>query len=115
MGDVGLFDSDLRDLGFERSERWASGRVRYSLAATPYLTYWVHWDPDREDVLFTWEIALGSYFDSLGLQVGSNEELNQFMFPKFDSRGPADVGFVAQEMDRAERILRSIDFLTAGG
>ena len=46
-----------------------------------------------------------------GLQIGANEELNQFLFPKHDARGPQDIAFVVQEMDRAEDILSHIDFL----
>jgi hypothetical protein len=106
------FLEDLAVLGF----REAGGRgavVQYALRANPFLTYWVHHDTAAETLLFTWEHAIGEYVSSLDLQIGANEELNQFLFPKHDVRGPVDIRFVTDEMDRVEAILRGVD-LTAG-
>lgn len=105
------FLDDLQALGF----REAGGRravVQYALRASPHLTYWVHWDTEAETLLFTWEHAIGEYLSSLGLQIGSNEELNQFLFPKHDVRGAVDIHFVTQEMDRVEQILREVDLIS---
>jgi hypothetical protein len=63
--------------------------------------------------LFTWEFAVGEFFDDRGMQIGSNEALNLFLFPQYDSRGPADVAFVASELDRIELVLRSLNFVDA--
>jgi hypothetical protein len=49
------------------------------------------------------------------MQIGSNEALNLFLFPQYDSRGPADVAFVAAELDRIEQSFRSLDFLDPEG
>lgn len=105
------FLDDLAVLGF----REAGGRrdvVQYALRASPHLTYWVHWDTDAESLLFTWEHAIGEYVSSLDLQIGANEELNQFLFPKHDVRGPVEITFVTEQMDRVEAVLRALDFTT---
>lgn len=108
---VDAFLADLEVLGFRASVERA-GVLQLSCRASAHLTYWVHWDRSAGTALFTWEHAVGEYLSSLGLQIGSNEELNQFLFPKHDVRGPAEIGFVTSEMDRVEEILRAVD-LTA--
>ena len=87
------------------------GEYTYEKSANRYLTYNVHWDPYENQVLFTWEFAIGEFFDARGMQIGSNEALNLFLFPQFDGKGPADVTFVAAELDRAEKLFRAIDFV----
>ena len=111
MDDPGSFQQDLQALGYRAVQDRGLGVVQYSLAQTPYLTYWVHWNTRDGTVLFTWELAIGEMVSELGLQIGSDEHLNQFLFPRHDSRGPQEIAFVAQEMDRVEQILRSISFL----
>ena len=106
------FHRDLEDLGFRFVQEGRGGARQYSKRVSPYLTCWAHHDRSDAQVLVTWEHALGEYLDQLGLQVGSNEPLNQFLFPQRDARGPADVSFVVTEMDRIESILRSIDLLS---
>lgn len=106
------FQRDLADLGFRFVQEGRGGILQYSRRVTPYLTCWVHHDRGDAQVLMTWEHALGEYLDQLGLQVGSNEPLNQFLFPQRDTRGPADASFVVAEMDRIETVLRSIDLLS---
>ena len=46
-----------------------------------------------------------------GDTIAATEELNQFLFPKHDARGPQDVTFVVDEMERAEQILRAVNLL----
>jgi hypothetical protein len=111
VGDEQTFQSDLSALGFRAVQDRGTGIVQFALQATPFLTYWVHWNVNDHSVLFTWEHAIGEYVSGIGFQIGANEELNQFMFPKYDARGPADIAFVVQEMDRAEQLLRTVDFL----
>ena len=105
------FESDLVALGFRLVQDRGSGVIQYARQASDWLTYWVHWNVPQQNVLFTWEHAIGEYMSANGLQIGANEELNQFLFPKHDARGPQDIAFVVQEMDRAEDILAHIDFL----
>jgi hypothetical protein len=104
---------DLLALGFHLVEQTRRGDYQYTKNANRYLTYHVHWDPDKEGILFTWEFAVGEFFDHRGMQIGSNEALNLFLFPQFDSRGAADVSFVAGELDRAEQVFRSLNFIDA--
>jgi hypothetical protein len=111
VADPKEFEADLTTLGFRLVQDRGSGVLQYALQASDWLTYWVHWHVNEQTVLFTWEHAIGEYLSANDLQIGANEELNQFLFPKHDARGPQDIAFVVQEMDRAEQILRSIDFL----
>lgn len=109
MGEADGFRSDLEALGYRLVER--RGKVlQYAHAANRYLTYWVHWDPEERAVLFTWELAIGEYMGDRGLQLGSNEALNSFLFPQYDARGAQDIAFVVGEMERTEQVLRSLDF-----
>jgi len=105
------FESDLAALGFRLVQDRGSDVIQYSWQSSEWLTYWVHWNVAEQSVLFTWELAIGEYMSANGLQIGANEELNQFLFPKHDARGPQDIAFVVQEMDRAEDVLGHINFL----
>ena len=105
------FQRGIEALGYRLVQNRGTGTVQYSLNATPYLTYWIHWHLNDGTVLFTWELAIGEYVSSIGLQIGANEELNQFLFPKYDARGTQDISFVLAEMERVEQILRSLDLL----
>ncbi|HEX9775031.1 MAG TPA: hypothetical protein VGB83_05580 [Actinomycetota bacterium] len=111
MSDAESFRSDLLALGFRPVQDRGTGTIRLSMRATSFLTYWVHWSEREGTVLFTWEHALAEMMSALGLQLGANEDLNQFLFPKHDARGPQEIAFVVQEMDRTEQMLRSIDLL----
>jgi hypothetical protein len=104
------FRDDLQALGF-RPVQERAGITQYALNATRYLTYWVHVSEGDGTALFTWEHAIGEQMDALGLQIGSHEPLNQFMYPSHDARGPQEIQFVVSEMDRVEAILRSVSFL----
>lgn len=115
MTEPEAFERDLQALGFRLVQDRGTGMRQYAAKASPYLTFWVHWDTGAQTVLFTWELAVGEFFSALDMQIGANEELNQFLFPKFDTRGPQDVAFVAQEMDRVERVLGSVSLLAGSG
>ena len=106
------FEDALRDLGFALDRRTRGGE-RYSRTATPYLTYYVQVLEDGT-ALFTWELAIAEYVATLGLQVGSDEHLNTFLYPREDARGPRDGAWVAEQMDRTETLLRSISLAEPG-
>ncbi|TML80851.1 MAG: hypothetical protein E6G04_02310 [Actinobacteria bacterium] len=105
------FESDLIALGFRLTQDRGTGIIQYARQVSDWLTYWVHWNVDEQHVLFTWEHAIGEYMSANGLQIGANEELNQFLFPKYDARGAQDIAFVVQEMDRAEDMLHQVNLL----
>ena len=111
MGDAEGFAADLEALGFRYLGQNRQGEITYEKSANRYLTYHVHWDPVANGVLFTWEFAIGEFFDARGMQIGSNEALNLFLFPQYDGKGPAEVAFVAGELDRAEQLFRAVDFI----
>lgn len=104
-------EADLEALGFRLVEQRRTGDVQFSHNASRYLVYWVHWNPDEDHCLFTWELAIGEFMGDHGLQIGSNDPLNLFLFPSSDARGPATAEFVVTEMNRTEAILRSLNFV----
>lgn len=112
MNDVHPFHEDMTALGFKVMQEDRKGVVQYAMRATKYLTYWLHWDPGKSEALFTWELDIGEFMHDHEMQIGANETLNIFLFPKVDVRGPDDVRFVAGELDRVETALRTLD-LTA--
>ena len=104
------FFEALTELGFRASEERPSRGVRTHVAEpNRYLTYWVHVYDDGS-ALFTWEFAVTDYLMERGIQLGSSESLNLFMFPREDERGPQEAGWLAGAMDRTEARLRSIQF-----
>ena len=103
---MGDFVADLALLGFRRS---GSRRgAEWTHQASPHLVFSIHAEDD-DAVLFTWELAIGEFMNAHGLQIGTNEALNLFLFPQHDARGPADITFVVDEMDRVKKILSSLD------
>lgn len=102
---------DLSDLGFRLIQEGRGGVLQFSRRRSPHLEFWVHYDPNAATILFTWEHAIAEYLATRGMQVGSNETLNQFLFPTHDARGPAEIGFVVNEMDRTEAMLAGLDFV----
>ncbi len=100
----------LTGLGFQPSQEKPSRGARTYLAqSNAYLTYWVHVYDDGS-ALFTWEFAVTDFLLERGVQLGSSETLNLFMFPREDERGPQDSAWLAGAIDRAEARLRSINF-----
>jgi hypothetical protein len=106
------FEDALRELGFARvDERPVTrGAQIYSSRPNRYLTYYVHTYPDGS-ALFTFEFAIAGYLESVGLQVGSSEELNQFLYPRMDVRGIQDGAWLAEAIDHAEALLARVDLL----
>ena len=104
------FEEALRRLGFAPSEeRLRRGTRLWMAQANPFLTYSLHAYEDGT-ALLTWEFAVVDYLATKGLQLGSSEALNTFMFPAVDDRGPQDAAWLASAMDRVEATLRSLRF-----
>ena len=105
------FEEVLAKLGFREAQERRG--VRYFIASpSEFLTYWVHLLGDGT-ALFTWEFAIAEYMATLGLQVGSDERLNTFLFPREDARGPQDPAWLAAQIERTEALLRSVSLLGA--
>lgn len=103
------FQEALAQLGF--TEERSSRDVRhFVLRPNPFLAYWVQVHEGGE-ALFTWEFAIAEYMATLGLQVGSDERLNTFLYPREDARGPQDPAWLAEQIDRVEMVLKSISFV----
>jgi hypothetical protein len=104
------FDEALARLGFTPSSDRAPRGVRAFVARpNPFLTYTVQAFEDGT-ALFSWEFAVGEYLATKGIQFGSDETLNQFMFPRRDDRGPQDAAWLASAIERAEAQLSSVRF-----
>jgi hypothetical protein len=107
------FEQALLELGFRpgtgRSQR---GARTFVAEPNPYLTYTVHAQDDGK-ALFTWEFAVGEYLRTQGIQFGSDETLNQFMFPREDDRGPQDGDWLLGAVERARAQLGSLRFPSA--
>jgi hypothetical protein len=106
---VDFFDA-LGQLGFSASQdRPSRGAQAFAFTPNRFLTYWVHvYDDDM--ALFTWEFAITDFLLERGIQLGSSETLNLFMFPKEDERGPQEAAWLAGAMDRVEERLRGVNF-----
>ena len=102
------FDEALERLGFREAEQRTTGAARlYRSDPNRYLTYWLHGYADGS-ALLTWEFAIVDYLEIRGLQLGSSEALNLYLFPKVDERGPSDAAWLAGALDRVEEQLRSV-------
>ena len=105
------FEEALARLGFAPAEERARRGTRlFEARPNRFLTYWVHVFEDGT-ALFTWEFAIGEYAAALGMQVGSDEHLNTFLFPREDARGPQDAAWIASQLERTEAALRAFTLL----
>jgi hypothetical protein len=97
-------------LGFVPAQDRPQGGVRtYTAPANRFLTHWLHVYEDGT-ALLTWEFAVADYLLERGIQLGSSESLNLFMFPAEDQRGPQDPAWLTHALDQVEARLRSVNF-----
>lgn len=106
------FAEALRTFGFvaDRSRSIARGDAEL-LTAHPnaFMTYSVYAYGDGS-AMFSWEFALGEYLARLGIQVGSDETLNQFMYPRQDLRGRQDGAWLVGAIEQTEAMLAGLRF-----
>lgn len=106
------FADALRTLGFvsDRSRSIARGDAEL-LTAHPneFMTYSVYAYRDGS-AMFSWEFALGEYLARLGIQVGSDETLNQFMYPRQDLPGKQDGAWLVGAIEQTEAMLGALRF-----
>jgi hypothetical protein len=98
--------------GFRESDerRVSAGRsTQYVASPNRYMTYTVHTYEDGT-ALFSWEFAIADYLATLGIQVGTSESLNQFLYPSKDVRGPQDGIWLTSAIEQVELTLASIRF-----
>ena len=103
------FGEALGRYGFRASEGRGFGREAQLFTASPnaFMTYMVHAYPDGS-AIFSWEFALGEYLLTKGIQVGSDETLNQFAYPRQDVRGRQDGAWLAAAIEQAEALLADV-------
>ena len=103
------FDEALERFGFRLGEERGFGQGARLYVANPnrYLTYMVHAYPDGS-AIFSWEFALGEYLLTKGIQVGSDETLNQFAFPREELRGSQDGTWLTSAIERTEAMLADL-------
>jgi hypothetical protein len=108
------FAHDLSMVGFQLAQEKRDGTRTFTLARNRFLNYWLHVPPDGERALFTWEFAIGEYMQDYGLQIGTSEPLNQFLFPQEDQEVEQDLAAVVAAMERVEISFRGMDFGAQG-
>ena len=103
------FDEALGRFGFQvRDERGFARDVRlYVVAPNRFMTYMVHAYPDGT-AIFSWEFALGEFLLTRGIQVGSDETLNQFAYPREDIRGRQEGAWLAAAIEQTEALLADV-------
>jgi len=111
---VDFFEA-LRRAGFAAGQHGSSRGVQtFSARANRFLTYSVHAYEDGT-ALFTWEFAITDYLLEHGMQLGSGEALNTYLFPLEDERGPQDPAWLAHAIELAEARLREVDLSEVAG
>ncbi len=101
--------------GFVAAEDRPGRGVRtYAARANRFLTYWLHLYDDGS-ALLTWEFAVTDYLSELGIQLGSAEALNLYMFPAHDERGAQDAAWLTHALDQVEARLRSVNLADPEG
>jgi hypothetical protein len=111
------FDEALERFGFRlREERGFVGKGARLYVATPnrHMTYMVHVYADGTTI-FSWEFALADFLATRGIQVGSDEALNQFMYPREDFRGQRDGAWLTSAIERTEAMLADLRFDRSDG
>jgi hypothetical protein len=104
------FEDALARHGFRPGAgRPPRGARVYTAEPNRFLTYTVQVLEDGS-ALFSWEFAVGEYLQTRGIQFGSDETLNQFMFPREDDRGPQDDAWLDGAIERAQAHLASVRF-----
>ena len=107
------FAEALARFGFAVSEggRGFGGRDAQLYVAQPnrYMTYTLHAYADGT-AIFTWEFALADFLATRGIQVGSDEALNQFLYPREDLRGQQDGTWLTSAIERTEAMLADLRF-----
>jgi hypothetical protein len=111
------FQEVIQRLGFRpRDERTvgAGGVQLYQAQPNGFMTYVVH-TYDDGSAIFTWEFALGEYLATKGIQMGSDETLNQFIYPREDVRGRQEAAWLMGAVERTEAMVAAIRLDQPGG
>ncbi|MFN2590367.1 MAG: hypothetical protein ABR518_06325 [Actinomycetota bacterium] len=90
-------------------DRPRRGVRTYAARPSRFLTYWLH-AYDDGSALLTWEFAISDYLSERGMQIGSAESLNLFLFPVRDHRGPQDAAWLTHALDETDARLRAVNF-----
>lgn len=102
------FEVEVARLGFHNcSKHNGRGGRLMTMEPNRFLTYTLHIYDDGT-VLFSWEFAIGEYLQTRGLQLGTDETLSEYLFPRRDERGPQDPAWVRDVVERTEGLLRSV-------
>jgi hypothetical protein len=106
------FEQALAAHGFRRNDERQVGSLQSrQYVATPnrFMTYSVH-TYDDGTAIFSWEFAIADFLADKGIQIGSDEALNQFMYPREDARGPQDGTWLDGAIRGVEQTLASLRF-----
>ena len=106
------FAEALSRLDFAPSDERGLGQgdaTAFVARPNAFMTYTVFTYAD-DTAIFSWEFALGEYLSKRGIQVGSDEALNQFMYPRQDIRGAHDGTWLIGAIEQTEAMLSDLRF-----
>lgn len=105
------FEEALEALGFRprQGRNVGTGGARVLEAQPNAFMRYVLQVYDDGTALLTWEFALGEYLARRGIQMGSDETLNQFIYPRQDLRGPQDGSWLVSAVEQTQAMLAEVD------
>ena len=98
------FAEELAAIGFVPQGSSRRGGEMWTLAFNRHLTFTVHDFADH--VILSWSFELGEYVERRGWQIGAGETTFQELYPRADSRLPAEAAAVRREITRVLSTLR---------
>jgi hypothetical protein len=104
------FAEALDRLGFRRRDERTFGAGAgevFAASPDPYLTYTLHVYDDGT-ALLTWEYAIADLLATKGMQIGAEETLNQYLYPREDQRGPQDGAWLVGAVERVGAMLAGV-------
>ena len=104
------FEEALEALGFRPREGrnvGTGGAKVLESQPNAFMKYVLQLYPDGT-ALFTWEFALGEYLAMRGIQMGSDETLNQFIYPRRDLRGPQEGSWLVSAVEQTQAMLAEV-------
>lgn len=104
------FAEAIDRLGFRRRHERTIGAGAgdvFTASPDPYLTYTLHVYRDGT-ALLTWEYAIADLVATKGMQIGAEDALNQYLYPREDQRGPQDGSWLVGAVEHVEAMLAEV-------
>jgi hypothetical protein len=92
-------DAELSELGFVDQGETRMGGRQWALAWNRYLTFVIH-HQGGDELVFTWVVELGEYFEELDMMLGAGETSMHELYPRYDVKLPIEADAVRAEVQR---------------